>query len=101
MNGVRARKVSRCCCCSLRPKPRTLARFDDLTTILHRVRVCVCVCCVIAVEGARPHTSNDGSAYADYSPDEAAFYMQKTKQWVSETKRGCEAASRQQERNEL
>ena len=54
-----------------------------------------------AVEGAQPHTSSDGGAYADYSPDEPAFYMQRTKQWTSEAKRGCADMSRQQERMEL
>ena len=54
------------------------------------------------IEGARPHTSRNGSrAYADYTPDGPQFYMKRTKEWVEQAKRGCEAASLRQERVEL
>ena len=50
---------------------------------------------------ARPHASRNGSwSYADYTPDGPQF-MKRTKEWVEQAKRGCEAASLRQERVEL
>ena len=40
------------------------------------------------IEGARPHTTADGSsAYADYSPQAASFYMDRTREWVQRARR--------------
>lgn len=44
------------------------------------------------IEAARPHVSTSGLrplGYADYSPDAPSFYMDKTKEWVLQARRGC------------
>ena len=48
------------------------------------------------IEAARPHTSANGSIYADYSPDTETFYMEKTRAWVlrARSERGCDAEER-------
>ncbi|MFN9909628.1 MAG: alpha-mannosidase, partial [bacterium] len=41
------------------------------------------------IEPARSHTSVNGSVYADYSPLPPDFYLQRTRAWVEEARRGC------------
>ena len=43
------------------------------------------------IEPARPHVTINGTAYADYSPVEGTFYMERTREWVARAKRarGC------------
>ena len=43
------------------------------------------------IEAARPHTSINGSVYADYGPGAPDMYMEKTAEWVRRARqeRGC------------
>ena len=45
------------------------------------------------IEPARPHVSANGSAYADYAPRAPAFYMERTREWITRARaaRGCVA----------
>ena len=45
------------------------------------------------IEPARSHTSVNGSVYADYSPLPPDFYLQRTRAWVEEARRGCKGAT--------
>ena len=55
------------------------------------------------IEAARPHVTGNGSAYADYAPDPANFYMERTREWVQRARRerGCDEPRSQTEHVEL
>ena len=48
------------------------------------------------IEAARPHTTANGSSYADYAPRAPSFYMERTKEWVQKARsaRGCDALNK-------
>lgn len=47
-------------------------------------------CAGTQIEPARPHQSSGGSQYEDYSPDASDFYLNRTRHWAAQARRGCE-----------